>query len=156
MNQRKSLVVLSPLVLGLLVSTFTAVQGFLLPIRSSNSKIALIASRSGQEKKRYDRTSLQESTTKEIKGGDDPIQIASEKFRTNPTPLYLEDTDAYGVMFNANYMKFYERALQTQLPFSSSSPKQNFIIKQVTKHKFKRAVTLDGYRSKEATKRERT
>ena len=30
-------------------------------------------------------------------------------------PLYIEDTDAYGVKYNANYLRTFERALQQQL-----------------------------------------
>jgi len=32
-------------------------------------------------------------------------------FVSNPMQLYIEDTDAYGVMYNGNYIKAYERAL---------------------------------------------
>ena len=151
-NNLKSLAVR----VSLLISTITVVQGFLLPT-SSDIQTVLLASRSHQNNKQDIRTKLQESsTTKEANEAatttleDNANQISPTFFRTNAMPLFLEDTDAYGVMFNANYMKFYERALQTELPYFSSSSstststsERSFIITHVTKHKFKRSVTLD-------------
>lgn len=33
------------------------------------------------------------------------------QFTTAPMKVYIEDTDAYGIIYNANYLKFYDRAL---------------------------------------------
>lgn len=34
-------------------------------------------------------------------------------FTTEPIPVYIEDTDAYGIMYNANYLRAYDRALHS-------------------------------------------
>lgn len=38
---------------------------------------------------------------------------SSSSFTTPKTQVYIEDTDAYGVMYNANYLRAYDRALHT-------------------------------------------
>lgn len=42
-------------------------------------------------------------------------QVASravgETFTSDPMRVFIEDTDAYGVVYNGNYLKFYDRAL---------------------------------------------
>lgn len=78
-------------------------------------------------------------------------------FTSPPTRLFIEDTDAYGVMYNANYIRSYERALHQ---FSYDYRQQNgyrnndnveeggilsysdFIMTQVTSHKFKASPML--------------
>jgi len=42
-------------------------------------------------------------------------------FVTSPVPVYIEDTDAYGVIYNANYIRAYDRALHRTSILSSSS-----------------------------------
>ena len=36
---------------------------------------------------------------------------ATAHFTTSPMQVFIEDTDAYGVMYNANYLRCYDRAL---------------------------------------------
>ena len=42
-----------------------------------------------------------------------PAPAASVTFRSPSFHVYIEDTDAYGVMYNANYLRAYERAMHT-------------------------------------------
>ena len=53
-------------------------------------------------------SSLDSSTDTTI----DEVNIETKiKFESEPFEVYIEDTDAYGVMYNANYVRCYERAL---------------------------------------------
>ncbi|GKY90418.1 hypothetical protein MPSEU_000015600 [Mayamaea pseudoterrestris] len=67
-------------------------------------------------------------------------------FTSPPMPIYIEDTDAYGVKYNANYMRTYERAMhQAQLQEPSLAgfpPSPHWSIVQVGELKFKQAPTL--------------
>lgn len=36
---------------------------------------------------------------------------ATSTIRTDPTPVYIEDTDAYGIMYNSNHLRAFDRAL---------------------------------------------
>ena len=44
-----------------------------------------------------------------------------DHFVTPPLQVYIEDTDAYGVMYNGNYLRAYDRALHTTTTTSTSS-----------------------------------
>jgi len=80
-------------------------------------------------------------------------------FKSPPMQLYIEDTDAYGVKYNGNYIRSYERALhqfhtqydyinvngeeddqQRQVPLLMQD--QDFHLTKVTRHKFKSSPTL--------------
>lgn len=55
------------------------------------------------------------TTTENVNGQDQqspsPLAIG-DTFTSNPLPVFIEDTDAYGVVYNGNYLRFYDRALQ--------------------------------------------
>lgn len=58
--------------------------------------------------------------------------VVGYKFTSSPMKVFIEDTDAYGVVYNANYLKFYDRALHHQTmrmsqSASSSSPASSAI-----------------------------
>eukprot|EP00978_Attheya_sp_CCMP212_P010394 scaffold25190_cov53-Attheya_sp.AAC.2 len=80
-------------------------------------------------------------------------------FVSQPMQLYIEDTDAYGVMYNGNYIKSYERALhefhtqakqvngsENNSPTTSSSSvlldHTDFFLRHCTRHKFKSSPSL--------------
>lgn len=44
--------------------------------------------------------------------GQGAAAAPGDTFQSAPIKVYIEDTDAYGVIYNANYLKFYDRALQ--------------------------------------------
>ena len=58
---------------------------------------------------------------------------------TSPTyKVYIEDTDSYGVMYNSNYLRSYERALSNLFRSSDGSyDRHRWIITHVTKQKFR-------------------
>ncbi len=64
---------------------------------------------------------------------ENPLDFMSEEMQ-----VYIEDTDAYSVIYNGNYIRFYERALQ----LSGSLPDPNWYICSVNRHKFKSSPTL--------------
>lgn len=53
---------------------------------------------------------------------------AKSIFSTAPVPLYIEDTDAYGVMFNGNYLKWFERALHDALIHDDHDTNNPFLV----------------------------
>jgi len=63
---------------------------------------------------------------------------------TSPTyKVYLEDTDSYGVMYNSNYLRSYERALSNLFRSSDGSyDRHRWIITHVTKQKFRSSPAL--------------
>lgn len=80
-------------------------------------------------------------------------------FKSPPMQLYIEDTDAYGVKYNGNYIRSYERALHqfhTQYDYINVNGEeddqqrhvpllmqdQDFHLTKVTRHKFKSSPTL--------------
>jgi acyl-CoA thioesterase FadM len=80
-------------------------------------------------------------------------------FKSEPMQLYIEDTDAYGVKYNGNYIRSYERALHQHshinqnANFSKDDECQqekvpmlirdkNFHLTKVSRHKFKSSPTL--------------
>ena len=56
--------------------------------------------------------------------------------------VYIEDTDTYGVVYNANYLRAYERALQTASGFAATH--LQWAILGVDKQKFKLSPKLGG------------
>lgn len=36
-------------------------------------------------------------------------------FTSSPIPVYIEDTDAYGIIYNSNYLRMFDRALFTEM-----------------------------------------
>ena len=63
---------------------------------------------------------------------------------TSPTyKVYIEDTDSYGVMYNSNYLRSYERALSNLFRSSDGSyDRHRWIITHVTKLKFRSSPAL--------------
>jgi hypothetical protein len=101
--------------------------------------------------------------TTDTAGNNAHPYYASEltSFKSPPMQLYIEDTDAYGVKYNGNYIRSYERALhqfhaqynysninidaaeddqQRQVPLLMQD--QDFHLTKVTQHKFKSSPTL--------------
>ena len=54
--------------------------------------------------------------------------------------VFIEDTDAYSVIYNANYIRMYERALH--LSGCSLLNHTNWYIQSITRHKFKSSPSL--------------
>lgn len=82
---------------------------------------------------------LHQSTTTAVT----EIQLTSP-----PMQVYIEDTDAYGVVYNTNYVRAYERALHW---FGESSPvasellrKQDWSTLKVKKQRFVKSHALGG------------
>jgi len=44
------------------------------------------------------------------------VALDADTFVSPVFPIYIEDTDAYGILYNGNYLKFYDRALCSVLP----------------------------------------
>ena len=53
--------------------------------------------------------------TKETVNGQDqkPPLTIGDTFTSNPMTVFIEDTDTYGVVYNGNYLRFYDRALSS-------------------------------------------
>jgi acyl-CoA thioesterase FadM len=70
--------------------------------------------------------------------------VASPSFTTSPIPVYIEDTDAYGVIYNANYLRAYDRAIQSWNTPTKEPGQQNtnFIISKVESMKYKQSPML--------------
>lgn len=107
---------------------------------------------------------IDNNSNKEHDGKEVASKKKKKKFTSNPMQVYIEDTDAFGVVFNGNYIKFYERILQNH--YSSKDNDNNdgdddkdkkaksengnnnndnnntMMITNVTKHKFKSAARL--------------
>ena len=66
-----------------------------------------------------------------------PLVVISKPFQ-----VYIEDTDTYGVVYNANYLRIYERALQTASGFIATHPE--WAIIGLDKQKFKSSPKLGG------------
>ena len=65
----------------------------------------------------------------------------SVRFESPPMTVYLEDTDAYGIMFNTNYLRSYDRALHLttsnrNLNTSVTSQHDGWTIVSMGKQKF--------------------
>ena len=111
---------------------------------------AVIASSTSSSSSSTQTDSMSSPTSKDGHDHDDDGKEKIEKppcstscFTTDPYSLFLEDTDAYGVMFNANYLKYYQRALQSHyFQQQQQQKKEDFLLTKVTKHKFKSSLTL--------------
>jgi acyl-CoA thioester hydrolase len=76
------------------------------------------------------------------------VPLQEVKLLSSPMQVYIEDTDAYGVVYNANYIRSYERALYS---FGKSNPglsdflsTDNWSIMKVNTQRFKKANRLGG------------
>lgn len=81
-----------------------------------------------------------------------PADLAEEEYRSNRVSfkspkfrVYIEDTDAYGVMYNSNYVRAYERALLRYAPLSDRSKNnanEKWILSSVHSQKFRSSPDL--------------
>jgi len=60
------------------------------------------------------------------------------EFLSDEMQVYIEDTDAYSVIYNGNYLRMYERALQ----LSGYLTDPHWYINSVTRHRFKSSPNL--------------
>jgi acyl-CoA thioesterase FadM len=58
--------------------------------------------------------------------------------------VYIEDTDAYGVMYNANYLRSYERALATSTCILDDHD-DDWSVVHLKQQKFKSSASLGGH-----------
>ncbi len=74
-------------------------------------------------------------------------------FTSPPQQVYIEDTDAYGVMYHSNYLRAYDRALQQFFATTTSdstssvslvSLSSSWSIVKVLQHRFKSSPPLGG------------
>ena len=115
-------------------------------------------------------TSSNHRVTSQVAATSIPVVAESVTFIAPPMRVYIEDTDAYGVMYNANYLRAYERAIHlisTQRPNSyyvkrchdgkkdgdndplpllngSALDHHRWFVLAVTDHKFKGSPLLGG------------
>ena len=81
------------------------------------------------------------STNIEITGSSSTPTATS--FISPTYKVYIEDTDSYGVMYNGNYLRSYERALSNLFRSSDGSyDRHRWIITHVTKQKFRSSPAL--------------
>jgi acyl-CoA thioesterase FadM len=80
------------------------------------------------------------------------VDTYQSSFKTAPMKTYMEDIDAYGVMWHVNYLLAYDRALHSTLSCKSERPcttvldHEDWSIVQVNKQRFKTAIRLgDSY-----------
>lgn len=68
------------------------------------------------------------------------LSIPSKSAMTKniPTKVYIEDTDAYGVLYNANYLKYFDRAISSMFLKNSEQP----IISEIHKQRFRSSPVL--------------
>lgn len=64
-----------------------------------------------------------------------------DAFVSDPMKVFIEDTDCYGVVCNSNYIKFYDRALQSTFS-SPSSLADHAVVVAVGNQKFRASPTL--------------
>lgn len=55
--------------------------------------------------------------------------------------VFIEDTDAYGIVYNANYLRYYERALFDMV---SDPERKHWPVVRVDKHRFRQSPPLGG------------
>ena len=93
-----------------------------------------------QHQPRSTTTSLLASKSTSLLINDDEIStktsFTSPKFR-----VYIEDTDAYGVIYNSNYIRQYERAF-THVPSDDSTERKQWVMIAITNQKFRSSPTL--------------
>lgn len=86
-----------------------------------------------------------ETTTKDENAGtlDTTSLVVSvgESFSSDPMKLFIEDTDAYGVVYNGNYLKFYDRALHATRSTGDAWDDDHVIV-AVKNQKFKSSPAL--------------
>jgi acyl-CoA thioesterase FadM len=101
-------------------------------IVSTDAFLAPSSSRSFIPPSRRKRSTLHQST------------IDATEILVSPVmQVFIEDTDAYGIVYNGNYLRFYERALQGFAPASSILEKNDpWTIVRVNKHRFKQSPVL--------------
>ncbi|GFH56851.1 hypothetical protein CTEN210_13327 [Chaetoceros tenuissimus] len=95
-------------------------------------------------------TNVNEETTAEI--ATEKVANKNIEFISEPMRLYIEDTDAYGVKYNGNYIRSYERALfqfyqningNHDIDFANDLVNdEHFTLRKVTQHKFKSSPKL--------------
>lgn len=67
--------------------------------------------------------------------------MVTSLYSSPPFRVYIEDTDAYGIMYNGNYLRNFERALQTaNSVLAAKHPEWSVIA--VDQHKFKSSPSL--------------
>lgn len=54
-------------------------------------------------------------------GDDEILSTSTISFTTEPMGVFIEDTDAYGILYNSNYLKLYDRALHVATASSTQS-----------------------------------
>lgn len=73
---------------------------------------------------------------------------ATKSFRSPKFRVYIEDTDAYGVMYNSNYVRAYERALLQYAPLSKhrsaveSAEWRKWVLSSINSQKFRSSPAL--------------
>ena len=90
-------VLLGLVALSVILSGIISVEAFTLPLPGKNSH------------RRLFRSSLHEQEV----NGEAVIDATTTvtTFQSSPMQVYIEDTDAYGIMYNSNYLRCYDRAL---------------------------------------------
>ena len=53
-----------------------------------------------------------------------PSAVSTTDFVSDRRLVYIEDTDAYGIVYNSNYIKFYERALSSSMVITQDHNQQ--------------------------------
>lgn len=77
----------------------------------------------------------------ETVNGDATVFNVDDTFTSQPMKVFIEDTDAYGVVYNGNYIKFYDRALQ-HAQSSSAHGFPDDVIVAVGNQKFRSSPSL--------------
>lgn len=78
---------------------------------------------------------------------DNDYPNTTRTFITNPMKVYIEDTDAYGVLYNSNYLRCYDRALYISSITGCNSNRmksRDWSIASVKEMKFKGSPPLGG------------
>jgi len=112
-------------------------QGFVFRSASRSRAIPLALSSSETEKLALKSKSPSTAVTSSI-----------TTFTTEPMKVFIEDTDAYGVMYNANYLRSYDRALHmTSIDKNTGTPvlqHDGWSIVSMEQQKFKASPSLGG------------
>jgi acyl-CoA thioesterase FadM len=128
--------------LSLLVGTLAFTSPF---IRSSRHDVSFCNAKDNNIRRCCVQTQSNETTESSYV----PTTTSSSTSFTSPTyKVYIEDTDSYGVMYNGNYLRAYERALSNLFRSSGSSSngtsydRHRWIITHVTNQKFRSSPAL--------------
>ena len=117
---------------------------FLFPISSISAFVLTFPSKNTQLLSHTSITTAVPSTPITIPS----LQSKFDQLISHPVQLFIEDTDAYQVKYNGNYIRSYERALfqiaeeVKHIVKSSVLSDENFVLLGVTKHKFKSSPRL--------------